>query len=290
MKGTVFNIQRFSLHDGPGIRTTVFMKGCNLRCFWCHNPEGLSVRPQLLRYPDKCVGCGRCAAVCERGLDAAACVGCLRCAAVCPAGARVTAGEEKSDEEVAGLVLRDAVFYGRDGGVTFSGGEPLLQAAFVAACMERLAASGVSGAVETAGCVPWESFERVLAAEPLVILDVKHHNAAAFARCTGGRLELVLENLRRLSLRGARFWVRIPVIPGVNDREACVSAIGAAIAAACRGGALPEKVELMPFHALGGGKYAALGAAYQADGLEPPPAALIERCKAALTAQGFSAC
>ncbi len=290
MKGTVFNIQRFSLHDGPGIRTTVFLKGCNLRCFWCHNPEGLSARPQLLRYPDKCVGCGRCAAVCENGLDAAACVGCLRCAAVCPAGARVTAGEEKSDEEVVELVLRDAVFYGRDGGVTFSGGEPLLQAAFVAACMERLAASGVCGAIETAGCVPWESFEQALAAEPLVILDVKHHDAAAFARCTGGRLELVLENLRRLSRRGARFWVRIPVIPGVNDGEACVSAIGAAIANACRGGALPEKAELMPFHALGGGKYAALGAAYQADGLEPPPAERIERCKAALAAQGLFAC
>lgn len=289
MKGTVFNIQRFSLHDGPGIRTTVFMKGCNLRCFWCHNPEGLSARPQLLRYPDKCVGCGRCAAVCENGLDAAECGGCLRCAAVCPAGARVTAGEEKSDEEVVELVLRDAAFYGRDGGATFSGGEPLLQAAFVAACMERLAANGVSSAIETAGCVPWESFEQALIAKPLVILDVKHFDAAVFARCTGGRLELVLENLRRLSRRGAHFWVRIPVIPGVNDSEACVSAIGAAIAGACRGGTLPEKAELMPFHALGGGKYAALGAAYEAGGLEPPPPELIGRCKAALAAQGLAA-
>ena len=289
MKGMIFNIQRFSLHDGPGIRTTVFMKGCNLRCFWCHNPEGLSAGPQLLRYPDKCVGCGRCAAVCEHGLDAAACVGCLRCAAVCPAGARVTAGEEKSDEEVAELVLRDAVFYGQDGGATFSGGEPLLQAAFVAACMERLAAGGVSSAVETAVCVPWARFEQVVTAAPLVILDVKHHDAAAFARFTGGRLALVLENLGRLSRMGGRFWVRVPLIPGVNDSEACVSAIGAAVVRACGDGCLPERMEIMPFHSLGAGKYEAIGAAYGAAAIEPPSAALVERCRAALAAQSLTA-
>ncbi len=285
---TIFNIQRFSLHDGPGIRTTVFLKGCNLRCFWCHNPEGLTVARQLMRYPDKCIGCGKCAEVCGYRLDPAGCVGCGKCAEVCPAAARTMTGEEKTVDEVVATVLKDRAFYAKAGGATFSGGEPLLQAEFVRACADRLTAEGIPCAIETAACLPWEKIEAVLPALSLVIMDLKHHDPQAFAEYCGGRLEIVIENMVRIARSGIEYWVRIPLIPGVNADPEHISKIGALICATV-GEHLPGVVELMPFHALGGSKYDALGKDYAATGLDAPEKTLQEVCREALRTHGLNA-
>lgn len=286
--GTIFNIQRFSLHDGPGIRTTVFLKGCNLRCFWCHNPEGLTIARQLMRYPDKCIGCGKCGEVCEHRLDPADCIGCGKCAEACPAAARTMTGEEKTVDEVVATVLKDRAFYTKAGGATFSGGEPLLQAEFVRACVDRLVAEGIPCAIETAACVPWKRIETVLPALSLVIMDLKHHDPQAFAEYCGGKLETVTENLARIARSGIEYWVRIPLIPGVNADPESVSKIGALIRETV-GEHLPAVVELMPFHALGGSKYDALGQSYAATGLDAPEKTLQEDCRKALRAHGLNA-
>ncbi|MBR5520308.1 MAG: glycyl-radical enzyme activating protein [Clostridia bacterium] len=286
--GTIFNIQRFSLHDGPGIRTTVFCKGCNLRCFWCHNPEGLVVKRQLMRYPDKCIGCGKCGEVCAHRLESAACIDCGACAAVCPAEARTMAGEEKTVDEVVATVLKDRAFYARKGGATFSGGEPLLQADFVRTCADRLNAEGIDCAIETAACVPWERFETVLPALKLVIMDLKHCDANAFAKFCGGKLATVTENLGRLARSGIPYWVRIPLIPDVNADAETVGRIGKLLAETV-GEHLPELVELMPFHGLGESKYDALGQNYDAKSLSAPEKDLQEACREALRALGLNA-
>ena len=274
----IFNIQRFSLHDGPGIRTTVFMKGCNLRCFWCHNPEGLSPEPVLQFFPQKCIGCGACLKACPVGLDRAKCVGCGACAESCPAGARVLTGKSASADEIVASVLRDREFYGGDGGCTFSGGEPLLQSSLIAEAARRLKAEGVGCAIETAGDVAFAAFERVLPHLELVIIDVKHHDPELFRRYCGGNLDNVLNNLARLA--GRRVWLRVPLVPGVNDSAECVEQIAAAV----RGRTdMPfERAEIMPFHRLGEGKYQSLGLDYGASGLTPPDKELVSLCERTL--------
>ena len=244
MEGVVFDIQRFSVHDGPGIRTTVFLKGCPLRCGWCHNPEGLSGNTDVQFFPKECIGCRRCQG--ERTADAAK---------KCPAGALKLCGEKITAESLLEKVLQDRDFYSPDGGVTFSGGECLLQAAFVAEMLKQLKALGISTAVDTCGCVPWENIQKTLPFCDLYLYDIKCADPRLHEKHTGKGNALILRNLEKLSAAGARIWIRTPVIPGVNDTEEEMGAIAAIIAR------LPqaEKITLMPYHTLGKSKYETLG-------------------------------
>jgi len=244
VNGVIFDIQRFSVHDGPGIRTTVFLKGCPLRCAWCHNPEGLSPAPQLQFTAAECIGCGRCGSRDSLG-DAAH----------CPTGALKVRGEEISPEALLPTLLRDRSYYGTDGGVTFSGGECLAQADFVAELLSRLKAEGIHTAVDTSGYVGWEAFEKTLPYTNLYLYDVKLADDALHKQYTGVSNARILENLEKLSLRGARIWIRVPVIPDVNDSDAEMRTI-AQIVGSLAG---VEKVTLMPYHTLGISKYETLG-------------------------------
>lgn len=251
MQAILFHIQRFSLYDGPGIRTTLFFKGCPLACRWCHNPESISPRPQRLSHPSRCVGCGRCRQVCP----APPCTGCMACAGACPTGALEVAGRAYSLQEAADAALEDRLFYQDGGGVTLSGGEPLMQGGFAAALAARLSHEGISVAVDTSGCVPWPSLEAMLPHTALFLYDLKALDEGLHRRLTGVSNRLILRNLDRLCRAGACIRIRIPVIPGLNDSE--LEALARYIAP------LPvEGVELMAYHDTARGKYEALGLPY----------------------------
>ncbi len=274
MQGLVFDIQRYSSHDGPGIRTTVFMKGCPLGCFWCHNPESISLRPEVLVNAAKCIGCGACIHACPCGamrnvaaMDRARCTGCGACASACPAKALSLAGKLMDCDEIVREILKDKAFYDRSGGgVTFSGGEALLQSAFVAQTLKSSKEQGIHTAVDTSGAVPYESIEEVLPHTDLFLYDIKTADAAKHAQGCGTDNARVLENLERLCRAGANVLIRVPVIPGFNDDEASMRAIGDVIAA------MPgeRNVELLRFHRMGAGKYESLGLTYRAEKLAPP--------------------
>ena len=244
MKGVIFDIQRFSVHDGPGIRTTVFMKGCSLRCGWCHNPEGLRIEPQVQFFREHCIGCGRCGGERE-----------LQNVSKCPAGALKRVGEAYTPEQLLDEVLADLDFYGSDGGVTFSGGECLLQADFVGHMLQALKNRGVTTAVDTCGNVPWENIEKALPYCDTWLYDIKCADSENHRRYTGSRNERILENLEKLGRTGANIWIRVPVIPDFNDNLEEMKRI-AAIASSVSG---VSRVTLMPYHTLGKSKYATLG-------------------------------
>jgi pyruvate formate lyase activating enzyme len=275
--GIVTNIQRFSIHDGPGIRTTVFFKGCNLHCFWCHNPETLRTEPELQVFPDRCIGCGACLERCEqqahvemdgqRTFRRERCVACGRCADTCYAECLVLVGEHKSVDEVVEEVLRDRPFYERSGGgVTLSGGEPLLQLAFAGGILEQCKTEGLHTAIETAANLPWKRIASILPLTDLVMMDIKLLDSEAHRACTGVGNRRILENALRLGEGDTQLIIRTPVVPGVNDRPEWIVPIAAFAAR------LPNLLyyELLPFHPMAGGKYQSLGLDYRARGLESP--------------------
>ncbi len=257
--GSIFDIQRFSIHDGPGIRTTVFFKGCNLRCLWCHNPESQSAKPQLMYYADKCVGCGACA-FCGK-THTAACTGCGECVKVCRHGAREISGHTASVSDVISAAERDKIYYETSGGgVTLSGGEPLLQPEFACALLASCKERGINTAVETAGCAPWEVFEKLLPYVGLWLFDLKGADEEKHKKNTGVSNRLILENAEKLKKSGADIRFRMPYIPGYNDGEL----------PAVRALAGEYPLELMAYHDIGAGKYAALGREYPCAGVAPP--------------------
>lgn len=254
MKATIFDIQRASFVDGPGIRTTVFFKGCNLRCAWCHNPESRVAAPQLMFYADKCKGCGKCLEKCPHELKK--CELCGNCEPYCPAEARRVCGREYTADELMAEILTDKTFYDTSGGgVTFSGGECMLQLDFLTQLLRKCKENALSTAVDTAGHVPFSHFERVLPFTDLFLYDVKSMDAQVHKAYTGVENALILENLAALLSRGARVWIRIPVITGVNDTEAEMHALSAFLTKH----GLPEKIELLPYHAMGESKARAIG-------------------------------
>ena len=254
MTATVFDIQHSSFVDGPGIRTTVFFKGCNLHCAWCHNPESQSATPQLLVYGDKCVGCGKCLEKCPHNL--VSCELCGACELYCPAEARRVCGKEYTADAILEEILSDKLFYDTSGGgVTFSGGECMLQLDFLIALLQKCKENGVSTAVDTAGHVPFSHFERVLPFTDLFLYDVKSMDSRIHKQYTGVDNALILENLARLLARGARVWIRVPVVTGVNDSEQEMRALADFL----KKHGSPEKIELLPYHAMGESKSRAIG-------------------------------
>ena len=264
--GTIFDIQRFSLHDGPGIRTTVFFKGCPLHCLWCHNPESQDFLPEISYNPTTCITCGACVAVCplgchtmddaRHGFDRTHCTRCGRCADACCTGALVQIGRLATVEEVLADVLRDKPFYDTSGGgLTLSGGEPLAQPAFAAALLAAAKANGLHTAVETSGSIPFAVFAAVLATVDLFLYDIKETDSDAHLRFTGGNLDAILANLHQLDHAGAAIRLRCPIIPGLNDRDTHFEEL-ARIAGSLQN---VQGIDLIPYHPLGTGKTEHLG-------------------------------
>ncbi|MHB9079015.1 MAG: glycyl-radical enzyme activating protein [Pirellulaceae bacterium] len=281
--GCIFNIQRFSVHDGPGIRTTVFLKGCPLACVWCHNPEGIAPARQLLLVETRCVHCGACGQVCprtplaDRGVLSThnpACDLCGTCVEACGTGAREVAGRDMSVAEVMAVARRDRMFYEESaGGVTFSGGEPFLQTPFLLELLRACRDEGYHTVVDTSG---YCRVEDLLAAAPLTdlfLFDLKLLDDARHRQFTGVSNKCILENLKALAGKHSRIWLRLPLIAGVNDSE-CDLAAAARLAATLPG---VSQVNLLPYHCTGVAKARRVGFAPGLSAQAAPTTAVLER-------------
>lgn len=265
-----FDIQRCSLVDGPGIRTTVFFKGCNLHCAWCHNPESQPEKPVMMFYQSKCIGCGTCRQVCPNALEH--CEFCGQCVDHCPGGAREICGKTAPTEDILAEVIKDRAYYDRSGGgVTFSGGECMLQHETLSELLRLCKANGISTAVDTAGAVPWAYFARILPDTDLFLYDIKCWDEGTHKKYTGVSNRLILDNLEKLSaLCADRIIIRVPVIPGVNTSEQEMRSIAAFL----KKNNLTH-VELLPYHKMGEHKYQDLGLDMQT--FTVPEQALMDR-------------
>ena len=276
MKGLVFNIQKFCLHDGPGIRTTVFLKGCPLTCKWCSNPESQSWRPQLVTRDIKCTGCGECARVCPenaidlspdgmRRIDWDRCSQCLKCIDACIYGALEVAGKHMSVDEVVREAEKDAIFYKNSGGgVTISGGEPLLQHEFLVELLLNLKKKAFHVAVDTSGYAPQSALKKIVEHVDLVLFDIKHLDPKIHRAYTGIDNEIILKNVRYVAQR-VPTWFRMALIAGINDSAAHIQQV--AELAADLG---IEKISLLPYHEGGKSKCRQIGKCYEINGDRTP--------------------
>jgi pyruvate formate lyase activating enzyme len=285
--GCLFDIQRWSTEDGPGIRTTIFFKGCPLRCAWCCNPESWSPKPQLGFFEERCKGCGACISACSRGLARPAtgrldgCEDCGFCATACPHGARQLLGRWWSAEEILAEVGRDAIFHRRSGGgVTFSGGEATAQPRLLEHLAMEFHRRGVHQVLETCGHFPWEWNAKALSLMDLVYFDLKHMDEAAHERWIGVGTDLIQANALRIAEMGIPMIVRFPLIPGVNDERK--NLVRMAVFVKER---LKAPLEVMPFHPLGRHKHRAVGS--DSDFAEPAPND-VEMVRELLRAQGVT--
>ncbi len=255
----IFDVKKFAVHDGPGIRTTYFLKGCSLRCKWCHNPESFSIEQQIAYNPLKCIGCGACRMSCanigeDLLVERDACTLCGNCIKACKAGARKWMGRTISPEELRNRAKREKLYYETSGGgVTFSGGECMLYPDYIAACATLLKSEGITVVIDTCGNVPIENFKRIEPLVDLFLYDIKKIDSKAHAELTGAGNERILENLKYLCGKGAGIIIRVPLIPGLTDAVEDMEKIADFILVELSGKI--ERVELLPYNKLAGSKY-----------------------------------
>ena len=279
ISGEIFDIQHFSLHDGPGIRTTVFLKGCPLSCLWCQNPESHKKEVQLMVNSNLCKGCGKCLQECKQNalsfgadgitVDRDKCIVCGACAAVCRNKALTAIGQVYTSAEVLDEVTKDMQFYNNSGGgVTLSGGEVLMQADFSAEVMRLCKEAGISTAIETTGFGKWEKVKQVVENADLVLLDLKHMNSETHKRLTGVPNEIILENAEKISRKLKKpIWARIPIIPGENDSDDNIKATAEFVVSKLD---IETPVHLLPYHNMGDSKKVLLGYENYGETYEPP--------------------
>lgn len=275
--GIVFDIKKFSIHDGPGIRTTVFFKGCPLSCWWCHNPESQALEPERIYWENRCIRCGACQEVCEQEAisfegdfpltDDERCTLCGSCVQACYSQAREIVGREMVAAQVIAEIERDIPFYEESGGgVTFSGGEPLSQVGFLLALLQACQERDIHTAVDTCGFAPWESFDRIRERVGLFLYDLKLMDNLRHRKFTGVSNDLVLKNLQALSQRGHHIALRVPIIPGINDDDENLHQMGAFAAG------LPhlDRLDILPYHHAATSKYERLDKSYGLSQARPP--------------------
>jgi len=292
MNCMIYNIQRFSTHDGPGIRTTVFFKGCTLKCEWCHNPESISFNKELQYLEEHCINCGHCAAVCTAKahqmdpngchvFDRTRCTNCFACTEVCFADALKSIGTEKTDAETFRSLLTDLEYYKTSGGgVTFSGGESMVQIDCLSELLKLCHEAGIHTAVDTAGNVAWSSFEQIIPYVDLFLYDIKTYDSDLHKKLTGSDNTRILDNLRKLSSLNKRIHIRIPFIPGLNDLE--MSNIADFLS-----DMNIEKIDLLPYNRLGEGKHISIGKAAQINHFSTPTKDQIQTAVSSLKTSGI---
>lgn len=293
--GRIFDIKRYSIHDGPGIRTTVFLKGCSLNCLWCHNPESVDPRPELMHWPGRCARCYACVAACPAGaiakdadgavvVDRSKCDLCGKCAEACLYDAMQIVGREMTVDEVLDEVEKDRIFYEQSGGgVTLSGGDPAVQGAFAEALLDACRESGLRTAVDTAGLTKNGVLDRLAAKTDLLLFDLKLMDDARHREFTGASNALILDNLERLAAAGPEIWVRVPLVRGANDDDDNIRRTVAFLKRL----KTVRRVGLLPYHAGGLDKAARIGKGAHFRRFEAPPEGRLAVIESAFREAGF---
>ena len=279
--GLVFDTRRHALHDGPGIRVSIFMKGCPLSCLWCHNPEGIGFEPVLLMRPERCISCGDCQIACNNGASASA--------EVCPSGARELAGKPINIQEVLAFAESESPYFDASGGgITFTGGEPLAQAGFVLAAVQELEKQGFHTAIDTSGYTDTNVLLSIARHANLFLYDIKHMNDELHRKYTGVSHKIIHDNIRSLADNGADVMVSVPLVPGYNDDDNNVEATAAFVFGLKPAGkSSPYPVRILPFHNSARSKYRRMGVEYYCASLSEPDAAQIERAAAIFIRYGI---
>ncbi|MCC9294998.1 glycyl-radical enzyme activating protein [Clostridium sp. WLY-B-L2] len=274
--GTIFNIQKYSIHDGPGIRTTVFFKGCPLKCWWCHNPESQNTNHEIMFFEERCTVCGKCIKKCPQNaikinnnfpeIDKFKCTLCEKCVDFCPNNAREHVGRNITSNELIKEIVKDEVFYEQSGGgVTFSGGEPLMQVDFLDHILKRCKDRGIHTAVDTSGYAPWKSFERIASKVDLFLYDIKIMDNEKHKKYIGAENDIILKNIENLSNMGCNIYLRMPIIKEINDDNDHIEKTIKLLSIIN-----VEQVNLLPYHKIGMDKYRRLKMNYKLSGMEKP--------------------
>lgn len=291
--GIIFNIQRYSIHDGPGIRTTVFLKGCPLSCWWCHNPEGQQDGQEIIFWENRCLGCGKCSEHCPSGAiqmkdkkpvnNKTKCTICGRCVQVCPAKAREILGIKMTVGEVIKEIEKDLIFYEESGGgVTFSGGEPLRQTEFLNDLLDCCRQRGIHTAIDTCGHLSWEFLEKVSPKVDLFLYDLKLMDSKKHQKYTRVANDTILENLKKLSLKHHNIYIRIPLISGINDDSQNIRELGRFLSSLNI-----VQINLLPYHNIGMDKYQRLNKSYRLSRTKPPSEEILAKISEILGGYGL---